>query len=143
MSKIFNSDKQNTELNNLINNITDDERHEYELLSGNCGVFANSLDYFFNGDIVAVIGELEPEYYYHVLFEKDNKYYDANSIWTKEDMLQYYNNSAYTINDELEKFDIISISNDDAEKYTEPTMEIEFMNKFVLNKLKNLNIIYK
>jgi hypothetical protein len=101
-----------------------------KLTSTNCGIFAILLKRIFNvGELVAIVGDLEPKMVRHVMLEINDKYYDAQDEWTKEEIIRTYekiNRSIIEIdkNVKIENYDIIEIDEERAEKSTEPTMTV-------------------
>jgi len=102
-----------------------------QLTSANCGIFAIWLKRLFGvGEFVAIVGDLEPEMVYHVILKVDDKYYDSQGEWTKEEIIKTYqkiNRLSIEMGErvEIEKYETFKIDEDYIEKLTEPNMEVD------------------
>ena len=84
---------------------------------------------FSEGEYVAIVGDLEPEMVYHVMLRINDKYYDSEGEWSKKEIIKTYqkiNKLQIIMGEEIdiEKYEILKIDEDDIEKLTEPTMEL-------------------
>lgn len=116
------------------------KKEKLKLNSGNCGIFAIALKRIFGkGKLVAVLSDQEPEMFIHVALNIEDKYYDGEGIKSKEELV----NDNYIADWEMQdpdykepKFTLAEVGEYEAEKYTEPTMEIDEL----LNELQVLGI---
>jgi GGDEF domain-containing protein len=96
---------------------------------GNCGVFAIALKRFLGkGDYIAVSGDNEPEYFYHVALLVDGKYIDGDGIVTKSQLFSYVDDG---------KPELINLGKEEyaLTKFTEPTKSAEY----IYDKLNGIN----
>lgn len=106
-------------------------KDELQLTSANCGIFAKLLKKMFgDSELIAIVGDLEPEMVYHVMFRINNKYYDSQGEWTKEEIVETYqkiNRLDVYMGEhvEIEKYGIFKIDEEYIEKLTEPNMTID------------------
>lgn len=95
-------------------------KDELQLTSVNFGIFAILLKNIFNiGELVAVVGDLAPEVIHHVMLRVDDKYYDAQGEWTKEEII-----GAYQKIETIENYNIFEIDENSIEKSTKPNMTV-------------------
>ncbi len=116
-------------INRLPSNIRNNMKH------GNCGVFAIALKKIFKkGLLIAVFSD-----YLHVALKVGEEYYDADGVKTK-DMLLRGNYVAKREAQEQEwdepAFNLIEIDEHDAEKYTEPDLEVDEVISIIRQYLK-------
>lgn len=77
-----------------------------------------------------MVGDLEPEMVYHIMLKVDDKYYDERGEWSKDEIIETYQRINMLViimgeHEEIEKYDIIKINEDDIEKLTEPNMILD------------------
>jgi len=96
-------------------------------LGGNCGKFAVGLKKFLERafgldvDIVGVVGEEEPEYFYHVGVEWNDDYYDIHGNQSEVELKRWAWDERYG----GQKTEIVGIDERSAIKFTQPTARFD------------------
>ena len=100
-------------------------KDELQLASVNFGIFAILLKNIFNiGKLVAVVGDLAPEVMHHVMLRVDDKYYDSQGEWTKEEIIGAYQKISLLSVEIGEHYGIFETDEHSVEKSTGPNMTV-------------------
>jgi hypothetical protein len=120
------------EILNFINNVPEkiklgNSEHK-SLMSGNCAVFASALQRIFKkGKLVAIVADIEPEYFFHVLLNMEQNFYDARGVKTKEELLESWNKGAAADLMKSELKDEYQSDDDDAEEIEDADVEFRLV----------------
>jgi hypothetical protein len=100
-------------------------KDELQLASVNFGIFAILLKNIFNiGKLVAVVGDSAPEVVHYVMLRVDDKYYDSQGEWTKEEIIGAYQKISLLSVEIGEHYDIFETDEHSVEKSTGPNMTV-------------------
>ena len=148
----------NKEIIRFIRNIpeekTDSNMMHSSMESGNCAVFAISLQEIFKkGQLVAVISEIEPEKLFHVYLKINDKYYDVNGERTQQQIISYWNEGVFSetmksdIREEYDLesneeivFTLMNVDKEEALDETDPDYEVQEYIKILKSPSRFLNL---